>query len=95
MQPITPYGGAGPKNRDGIHTEWRNPDHGLRGALAVSARDLSDSLAMHQDERVDSSLGNQCRCDNGFAEGRRRRQKVQARRPGRASWPPERPISAP
>jgi cytochrome P450 len=27
MQPITPYGGAGPKNRDGIHTECRNPDH--------------------------------------------------------------------
>jgi hypothetical protein len=27
MQPITPHGGAGPKNRDGIHTEWRNPEH--------------------------------------------------------------------
>ena len=23
MQPITPYGGAGPKNRDGIHTAPR------------------------------------------------------------------------
>jgi hypothetical protein len=25
--PITPYGGAAPKNRDGIHTKWRNSDH--------------------------------------------------------------------
>jgi hypothetical protein len=31
---------------------------------------------MHQHERVDSSLGNQCRRDNGFAEGRRRRQNA-------------------
>jgi hypothetical protein len=33
MQPITSYGGAGPENRDGVHTEWRNPDDPHREAF--------------------------------------------------------------